>query len=220
MLITFQTQAILFDMDGVLISSTAADERSWLRWAVLHGMESTFSMQSTHGRRAVDTLAALRPDLDPAVEVAILEDFDAEDLNGILILPGVERLLASLPANRWTIVTSASHRLMVNRLGHAGLPSPRTIITADMVVHGKPHPEPYLAGARALDLDPKDCLVIEDAPAGVAAGKAAGCKVLAVLTSHTAEDLVGADWIIPNLDYVSVVVGADGLEIHLEARSR
>jgi sugar-phosphatase len=215
--IIFQISGILFDMDGVLISSTAADERSWLRWAALHGMESTFSIQSTHGRRAVDTLAALRPDLDPVVEVALLENFDAEDLNGILILPGVERLLASLPPERWTIVTSASHRLMVNRLGHAGLPSPRTIITADMVVHGKPHPEPYLAGARALNLQPADCLVIEDAPAGVASGKAAGCKVLAVLTSHKAEDLVGADWIIPNLDHLSAIVTAAGaLEIHLD----
>src|ERR1019366_6528908 len=112
--LTVHVRGVLFDMDGVLISSTGSDEGCWLRWARLHGMEGAFSLQSTHGRRAIDTLRALRPDLDPSIELRRLEDFDAEDLNGVAALPGVQSLIAALPANAWTIVTSASERLMRN----------------------------------------------------------------------------------------------------------
>ena len=129
--VTITARGILFDMDGVLISSTGADERCWLRWATHHNMEGTFSLQSTHGRRAVDTLRALRPDLDPVIEQRRLEDYDAEDHSGLIILPGVEKLLASLPADRWTIVTSATTRLLEGRLQHAGLPIPKVLVPAD-----------------------------------------------------------------------------------------
>jgi mannitol-1-/sugar-/sorbitol-6-phosphatase len=209
-------RGILFDMDGVLISSTAADERCWLRWAKHHDMEGTFSLQSTHGRRALDTLRALRPDLDPVVEQRRLEDYDAEDHSGLIILPGVEKLLASLPADRWTIVTSATVRLLEGRLAYAKLPMPAALVSADKVVNGKPHPEPYLTGAKLLGLAPGDCLVIEDSPAGVASGKAAGSKVLAVLSSHPQSELIGADWFVASLEEVSVAPQPDGtLSIHL-----
>jgi sugar-phosphatase len=209
-------RGILFDMDGVLISSTAADERCWLRWAKHHDMEGTFSLQSTHGRRALDTLRALRPDLDPVVEQRRLEDYDAEDHSGLIILPGVEKLLASLPADRWTIVTSATVRLLEGRLANAKLPMPVALVSADKVVNGKPHPEPYLTGAKLLGLAPADCLVIEDSPAGVASGKAAGSKVLAVLSSHPQSELIGADWFVASLEEVSVAPQPDGtLSIHL-----
>jgi mannitol-1-/sugar-/sorbitol-6-phosphatase len=209
-------RGILFDMDGVLISSTAADERCWLRWAKHHDMEGTFSLQSTHGRRALDTLRALRADLDPVVEQRRLEDYDAEDHSGLIILPGVEKLLASLPADRWTIVTSATVRLLEGRLANAKLPMPVALVSADKVVNGKPHPEPYLTGAKLLGLAPADCLVIEDSPAGVASGKAAGSKVLAVLSSHPQSELIGADWFVASLEEVSVAPQPDGtLSIHL-----
>jgi mannitol-1-/sugar-/sorbitol-6-phosphatase len=217
MAVELTTRGILFDMDGVLISSTGADERCWIRWAKYHGMEGTFSPESTHGRRAVDTLRALRPDLDPAVEVRRLEDYDAEDYSGLVVLPGVEQLLASLPADRWTIVTSATVRLLEGRLRHAGLPIPRVLVPADHVAHGKPHPEPYLTGAELLGLAPTDCLVIEDSPAGVTSGKVAGSRVLAVLSSHAQEQLRGADWYVRSLDQVSAALNSDGtLHIRLD----
>jgi mannitol-1-/sugar-/sorbitol-6-phosphatase len=208
--ITILVRGILFDMDGVLISSTGADERCWLRWARHHKMEGTFSLQSTHGRRALDTLRAIRPDLDPVLEQRRLEDYDAEDYSGLIILPGVEKLLASLPADRWTIVTSATVRLLEGRLDFAGLPQPAVLVSADKVAHGKPHPEPYLTGAKLLGLTPADCLVIEDSPAGVASGKAAGCKVLAVLSSHLRSELNGADWVVDSLEQVSAEQRSDG----------
>jgi mannitol-1-/sugar-/sorbitol-6-phosphatase len=208
--LTITVRGILFDMDGVLISSTGADERCWLRWAKHHRMEGTFALQSTHGRRAIDTLRALRPDLDPVIEQRRLEDYDAEDHSGLIILPGVETLLASLPADRWTIVTSATVRLLEGRLGYAKLPMPAVLVSADMVANGKPHPEPYLTGAKLLGLAPADCLVIEDSPAGVASGKAAGCRVLAVLSSHPQSELTAADWFVASLQQVSVASQPDG----------
>ncbi len=210
MTIEITTRGILFDMDGVLISSTGADERCWLRWAKYHNMEGTFSPQSTHGRRALDTLRALRPDLDPVIEQRRLEDYDAEDHSTLIVLPGVENLLASLPADRWTIVTSATVRLLQGRLGYAKLPMPAALVSADKVANGKPHPEPYLTGAKLLGLAPADCLVIEDSPAGVASGKAAGCKVLAVLSSHSQSELNGADWYVASLEQVTAVPQLDG----------
>lgn len=214
---TISVRGILFDMDGVLISSTAADERCWLRWAEHHNVQGTFSLQSTHGRRALDTLRAIRPDLDPVVEQRRLEDYDAEDHSGLIILPGVETLLASLPADRWTIVTSATVPLLEGRLNFAGLPMPAVLVSADKVANGKPHPEPYFTGAKLLGFPAADCLVIEDSPAGVASGKAAGCKVLAVLSSHPQAELSGADWFVDSLEQVRAELQADGtLSVHLE----
>ena len=156
--IALQFRGILFDMDGVLISSTGADERSWLRWARLRAMEENFSIQATHGRRTVDTVHALRPDLDPLEELRILEDYDAEDRRGLLVLPGVLPLLAALPLEKWAIVTSASDRLMSSRLNFAGVPIPPVFVTAERVVHGKPHPEPYQLGATLLVYFPQSAL--------------------------------------------------------------
>jgi sugar-phosphatase len=213
---TITVRGILFDMDGVLISSTDADERCWMRWARHHGMEGRFSLQSTHGRRAIDTLRDLRPDLDPEPELRRLEGYDAEDHSGLIVLPGVKRLLASLPPDRWTIVTSASTRLIEERMRYAGLPLPPVLVSAETVANGKPHPEPYQAGARLLGLPPQDCLVIEDSPAGVASGKAAGCRVLAVLTSHASEELTAADWQVRSLEQVTATTNADGtIALHL-----
>jgi sugar-phosphatase len=214
---TISVRGILFDMDGVLISSTAADERCWLQWAKHHKMEGAFSLQSTHGRRALDTLRAIRPDLDPVVEQRRLEDYDAEDHGGLIILPGVQKLLASLPADRWTIVTSATTRLLEGRLNFAALPTPAVLVSAENVANGKPHPEPYLTGADLLGFAPADCLVIEDSPAGIASGKAAGCKVLAVLSSHSQSELPEADWFVTSLEQVSAALETDGtLSIRLE----
>jgi mannitol-1-/sugar-/sorbitol-6-phosphatase len=195
-------RGVLVDMDGVLISSTDADERCWLRWARAHGIEQGFPLKATHGRRAVDMIRALYPHLDPIAEARRLEDLDEQERDGIVVMPGAQKLLSSLPPASWTIVTSASEREMRGRLGFAGFPIPPRVISADSVTRGKPDPEPYLAGAALLGVPASECLVIEDAPSGIEAGRAAGCKVLAVLTSHVAKDLAGADWIVPSLLHV------------------
>jgi sugar-phosphatase len=219
--ITLYVRGALLDMDGVLVNSTASDERCWLRWARLHGMEGSFSLQATHGRRAVDTIRALRPDLDPYAELRRLEDFDAEDPSGSSALPGATALLAALPASSWAIVTSAPARLAKTRLQCAGIRLPHHLVTADDVSRGKPDPEPYERGAGKLGLEPSECLIIEDSPAGIQAGKAAGCKTLAVLSSHPIDALVAADWIVPSLDHVVAIPAQDGtLAIHCKSARR
>jgi sugar-phosphatase len=134
-------RGILFDMDGVLIQSTDADERTWLRWARFHGMEGTFSLQATNGIRTIDTLRLLRPDLDLQTELKRIDSFEAEELSGIVALPGVEPLLASLPASAWAIVTSCMEGAMKNRLQAAGIALPSLFVSGDHVTQGKPHPE-------------------------------------------------------------------------------
>jgi sugar-phosphatase len=208
--VEIRCRGVLFDMDGVLIDSTGADERTWRRWATLRGLGESFSMRSTHGRRALDTLRALRPDLDPAEEIRVLEQLDTGELAGVLPLPGVPGLLASIPESQRAVVTSASTQLMRNRLQAAGLALPQHAVAADHVTHGKPHPEPYLSGAALLGFAPAECLVIEDAPAGIASARAAGCRVLGVLTSHGAADLKHADWLVSSLAELRAACHEDG----------
>ena len=208
--ITLPIHAILFDMDGVLVSSTSADERSWLRWARVHGIEHSFSIHDTHGRRTVDTIRAALPDADLTTELRRMEDFDAEDSTGTLLYPGVHQLLAVLPPDRWSIVTSASERILRQRLVLFGVALPPHVVTADHVTRGKPDPEPYRLGAAQLGAAPADCLVLEDAPAGIRSAKAAGCQVLAVASSHPVAELRHADWVIPALIDLSVTLSPDG----------
>ena len=153
--------------------------------AARHGIDLLAARHTC--RRTIDTVRMVRPDLDALAEVELLENFDEEHQTGVSLLPGAGALIHALPAGRWTVVTSASERIMRSRLTAAGLQLPERTVTADRVQHGKPHPEPYLAGAKLLGLEPADCLVIEDAPPGIRSGKEAGCQVLAVETSHRAE---------------------------------
>jgi mannitol-1-/sugar-/sorbitol-6-phosphatase len=198
--LNISVRAVLFDMDGVLISSTGADARSWLRWAKLHGMEATFSIHETHGRRTIDTIRALRPDLDLVTELKRMEDFDAEDTEDLTVYPGVRELLAALPPAQWSIVTSASERIMRHRLGVLHVPVPPKIVTSESVTLGKPNPGPYQLGASQLGLTPAECLVIEDSPSGIRAAKTAGCFVVAVASSHAREELKEADYIVSSLE--------------------
>jgi mannitol-1-/sugar-/sorbitol-6-phosphatase len=207
--LNISVRAVLFDMDGVLISSIEADERSWLRWARLHGMEDTFSIHSTHGRRTVDTIHAIRPDLDLTTEAKRMEDFDAEDTEGLKVYPGVRELLSGLPPNQWSIVTSASDRIMRRRLGALNVPVPPRVVTSESVRLGKPNPDPYLLGASQLGFAPADCLVLEDAPSGIRAAKTAGCFVIAVASSHAPEELQEADWIVSSLEELAWETATD-----------
>ncbi|WP_433971843.1 HAD family hydrolase [Tunturiibacter lichenicola] len=208
-----ETKGILFDMDGVLISSIGSVVRCWRQWAEHYDVPNAEIYEVPHGMRAIEIVKELRPDIDPQEGLRVIEDMEMEDVSGLTVLPGVRILLASLPLDRWAIVTSATHRLLIRRLEVAGLPIPQRIISADMVERGKPDPEPYRRGAELLGLPPVECLVIEDAPSGVGAGLAAGCRVLGVLGTHSAEDLKAATWIVPSLEAVTVDADADGLKL-------
>jgi sugar-phosphatase len=206
-------KGILFDMDGVLVSSIDSVIRAWRRWAELYELPDAETFEIPHGVRAKDIIGTLRPDVDLKKAVQVIEDLEVEDVADLKVLPGVKALLEGLPPERWAIVTSSTQRLLLARLKAAGLPLPERIISGDMVERGKPDPEPYRRGAELLGFGPSECVVVEDAPSGVGAGMAAGCRVLGVLGTHLAEELAGADWVVGSLEGLAVVVNRDGLEL-------
>ena len=212
---TVTCNAVLFDMDGILISSIGSVERSWTKWCNMRGVDPQYAISVIHGRRAIDSLRLVRPDLDAEKELAILEDFECEDVDDVIVLAGVRDLLKALPHERWTIVTSATERLAKVRLKTAGLPVPDHFVHGEKVAEGKPHPAPFLAGAELLGVPPEECLVFEDSESGVAAGKAAGCTVIATLFTHPAEELAGADYIVRDLSAMKVKALEDHLEINI-----
>jgi sugar-phosphatase len=204
-------------MDGILISSLASVERSWTKWALMRGVDPARACRMAHGCRAIETAALLRPDLDPEAELKLIEKIELADGEGFAVLPGVLDLLAALPADRWTVVTSATEHIARMRLAASGIPVPERFITAESVAAGKPNPAPYLAGAALLGLKPEECVVFEDAPSGAKAGHAAGCTVVATTFSHTPELLEGADYLVSGLSGVGVEVlaGNAGLALTL-----
>ena len=208
-------KGLLFDMDGVLISSIASATRCWKRWAKLYKVPNADSFVLPHGRPARDIVIMLRPDIDPDEGLRVIEDMEIEDVGDIEVLPGVRELLASLPPESWTVVTSCTRRLLDARLKAAGLPEPPKLVSADDISKGKPDPEPYIKGAEALGLKPEDCIVVEDAVSGVQSGLAAGCRVLAVLSSTPRAELKAATWIARSLAVVKVTADADGLHVNI-----
>ena len=208
-------QGILFDMDGILISSIEAAERAWLRWAAMRSVDPGLTVRTLHGRRTVETVSILRPDLDAEAELKIVEELECSDTGGLKVLPGVPELLRSLSADRWTVVTSATARLARVRLSAAGLPVPERLVTAERVSNGKPHPEPFLAGAALLGFPAQACVVFEDSLSGAQAGRAAGCTVVATTFSHGIESLDAAHYVVPDVTGVRVSEGAEGLVLRL-----
>ena len=220
--VSIGAQGLLFDMDGVLISSIASVNRCWRRWAAHYGVPDAEHFEIAHGTRAVDIIRMLKPEFSQDEVMAglrLIEDMEIDDVADLKVLPGVRALLASLPPERWTIVTSATRRLMVGRLKAAELPFPKQLIAGDDVVQGKPHPEPYQKGAALLGLRPADCVIVEDAPSGVGAGVAAGCRVLGVLGTHAAEKLsaAGASWVVASLEDMKVTRKGNPLTLEFEA---
>ena len=211
--VRFEVQALLFDIDGTLVDSTADVERSWWSWATARGLDAEQILTVCHGRRTEDTVAELLPVEERAAAVAELARLELSDLDDVVALPGTRELLDRLPADRWAAVTSGSRELMTARLAAAGLPSPRVLVAAEDVRTGKPDPQGYLRAAASLGWTIGRCLVIEDAPAGVSAGRSAGATVLAVLTSHAASDLTQAHAVVPDLRHCLVDVAADGLTV-------
>jgi mannitol-1-/sugar-/sorbitol-6-phosphatase len=208
-------QAVLFDMDGILVSSIGSVERSWSKWARLRGVDPERTCKVAHGRRAVETISILRPDLDSEKELRVIEEIEMKDKEGLSVLPGVLELLASLPRNRWTVVTSATDRLARARLSAGGVPIPKLLIAADLVTKGKPDPEPFLVGAEMLGFDPADCVVFEDSASGAIAGRAAGCTVVATTFSHPIESLNAAHYIVEDLTGIAAISADDGIVLTL-----
>ncbi|WP_411106446.1 HAD-IA family hydrolase [Streptomyces sp. cmx-4-9] len=211
-----QARALLFDNDGTLVSSMESVHRCWTRWAGEHGItEEEFAGVELHGRTAVDIIAELLPEPVRAGALARIEALEVEDVaGGVVLLPGTKDLLSALPADRWAVVTSATRPLAGARLREVGIDAP-VLVAADDVTRGKPDPEPFLRAAARLGVEPEQCLVFEDAPAGLAAGRAAGMRTVALTTTHPAEQL-RADVVVRDLSAVSVQVTGEGLEVRTD----
>lgn len=215
--------AVLFDMDGTLIDSHPAVERSWLRWAREFQVPMA-SFAGMHGRPAVDVVARFVPPARRAEAFARIESLEVEDTAGIDVLPGVVRALSAVPAARQAIVTSCTAPLAAARIAATGLAAPAVLVTADQTEAGKPDPAPFLLAASRLGVEARTCLVVEDAPAGLAAARAAGATTLAVATTHRPEEL-DADGVVRSLADVTFVAfdagaGDDGLPIRVRAAVR
>ena len=177
--------AFLFDMDGTILSSIAAAERVWARWARRHGLDVAAFLPTIHGMRSVETVRRLGlPGLDPEAEAAAITAEEMDDVEGIEQIAGIAAFLASLPLDRWAVVTSAPRALALRRIAAAGLPVPPLLVAAEDVTRGKPAPDCFELAAKRLGVSARDCLVFEDAPAGIAAAEAAGASVLVITATH------------------------------------
>jgi len=217
---SLRCRALLFDMDGVLVDSTAAVARVWTVWTRKHGLDPGTVVKMAHGRPSISTIRELLPLADHDAEDREVERMEIEDVDGIVALPGAAELLRALPANRYAIVTSATRPLAEVRLRAAGLPVPENLVTARDAKRGKPNPDPYLMGARILGVPPAECVVIEDAPSGIRAGKAAGGRVVALRTTASDAELeeAGADWIVKDCSELFVESAGAGEEFLLLGR--
>jgi sugar-phosphatase len=203
---TIQCGGLLFDLDGVLADSTPAVARVWTIFANKYGFDPEETVRRAHGRPSMATIQELLPSANHIAENAVLERMEIEDIEDVVALPGAAELLHALPADKWTVVTSCTRALALVRLRAAGLPIPAQMVTSNDIVNGKPSPEPYLKGAELLGLAAADCVVVEDAPAGIRSGKATGARVIAVQTTERDSLLreAGADWIVNTCASVNV----------------
>jgi sugar-phosphatase len=217
---SLRCRAVLFDMDGVLVDSTAAVARVWSAWARKHGLDGDAVVKIAHGRPSISTIRELLPDSDYEAEDCEVERLEIEDVKGIVALPGSAEILRAIPASKYAIVTSATRALAEVRLRAAGLTVPANLVTARDVPRGKPNPDPYLMGAKILGVSTADCVVIEDAPSGIRAGKAAGARVVALRATATDAELqkAGADWIVNDCAELSITFTSPGEEFLLLAR--
>jgi mannitol-1-/sugar-/sorbitol-6-phosphatase len=192
-------RAFLFDIDGTLVDSTDAVVGAWQEVALRYGGDLDAILAVAHGRRDVDVVPEFfAPDVAPLVIQHIADRPPSLAVN-VRAMPGAGDLLRSLPAGSWAAVTSGPRQLMTTRLIEAGLPAPEVLIGADDVERGKPDPQGYLMAARRLGVDPSACVVVEDAPAGIAAGRAAGALVVGIVSTHPRAELTGADIVIDEL---------------------
>jgi sugar-phosphatase len=201
---TLSCSAILFDLDGVLVDSTGSVTRQWELWARENNIDPRRVVEGSHGVRTIEVVRRLTPHLDAEAEVQRIEKREADDHDGVAVMPGAAELLKSLLDNCWCVVTSGTRYLATSRLRLANLPIPRVLVSADDVAKGKPDPEPYLRGAKLLGVKATECVVIEDAPAGIVAAHAAGMKVIALTSTYPASKLMEADAVIQELGQLQV----------------
>jgi mannitol-1-/sugar-/sorbitol-6-phosphatase len=199
-------RAVLFDLDGVLVESREATERVWIDWASRNGIEVDELRAAMHGVRSVEVMRALRPELDAVVEAELIERRQVEDVDGLRAITGAAAALAALRADRVAVVTSATRPLAHARLAAVGIEPPEVVVYADDVKRGKPDPEGYLAAAARLGVDPAEALVVEDAPLGIEAGRAAGAATVAVTSTHPVAALSAADVVIGTLEELPAVL--------------
>ena len=204
---SFSCSAILFDLDGVLLDSTRVVAEQYTRWAREHGIDPAEVMKAAHGVRTLEVVQRVAPHLDAVAETRKIEDREAV-ADGIVAIPGAVALLNTIPRGRWCVVTSGTRYLATTRMRRFGIPVPDILVTADDVRHGKPDPEPYRRGAELLKANPTDCVVFEDAPAGIRSAHAVGMKVISLPTTYPASELHEADVIIAGLG--SLKVSLDG----------
>ena len=215
---TIRCQAMLFDMDGVLVDSTDAVARVWSKWAIARGFDPEIVVRAAHGRPSIVTVRDFLPDADAHAENLEVERQEIEDLEGVVAIPGAVALVNSLPPNRWIVATSATRALAEVRLGAAGIPVLPRMITSNDIQRGKPDPEPYLKAAARLGYPASECVVVEDAPAGIRSGKAAGARVIGLPTTSERAELVkaGADWVVRNCADIAATLEGDGLVLTIK----
>ncbi len=213
-MLLIKCKAILFDMDGTLVDSTQCVESIWGRWAERHGIPVDEILLASHGRRTLDTLREVAPYLDIAHEASLLDAEEMEYTQGLKAVQGAATLLRALPRNSWALVTSANRAIATLRMQRVGLPIPEVLITADDVAEGKPNPAGYRMAAARLRTAPDQCLVIEDTPAGILAGRAAGMQVLALTTTYSAGTLLDAHC-VKDFCQTQIHITSDGIEVRL-----
>jgi len=202
--VQIRCSGFLFDLDGVLVDSRAVVERTCRRWALRHQLDPETVLRIAHGRRTRDTVKAAAPHLDADREAAWIDAVELADVDGLIAVSGAGEVLTRLPAASWAVVTSCGRALAELRLTSVGLPIPKIVVTSQDVSQGKPAPDGYRLGAKRLGLEAAACVVFEDAPAGIAAARSAGARVIALTTMLAARDLAGADATIPDFTAIRV----------------
>jgi mannitol-1-/sugar-/sorbitol-6-phosphatase len=203
---SFRCKAILFDLDGVLVNSAELVERTWRVWAARHQLDADKVIAVAHGRRTIETVRIIAPQLNVDAEVAALESSEMITSEGVYEIPGARELLEMLPSERWAVVTSGIRAVAEFRIWYTGLPMPSVMICAEDLSRGKPDPEGYLTAAMRIGQPPKDCIVIEDAPAGIEAAHNAGMRAIAIAATYPAEQLAAAELVVERLTDLSVVL--------------
>lgn len=206
----WSVRVVLFDLDGVLVDSTASVAEAWTAWALRHGIDADAVIHQAHGRRAVDTIRSVAPHLDPDAETALLEGAEIAAAESTRALPGAARHLHALPPGTWAVVTSGTRKLARARITATGLPEPSVLVTAEDVTAGKPDPASYLRAASLLGVDAADALVVEDTPAGIAAAVAAGMPAIGLTTTYPAGDLAAASAVVATADDLAITLADDG----------
>ena len=197
--------AVIFDLDGTLVDSSAVVERQWSIWARSHRIEPRLVMEVVHGRPSIQTMRMFRPEttLD---ESRAFDAIEAADLEGLKPVAGAREAMESCDRQQipWAIVTSGTNTMARNRLRECGFEVPPVFVTVEQTPRGKPAPDPFLRAAMLLKVDPSQCTVFEDAPPGIHAGKAANMRVIALQTTHAADHLSGADAVVRDLSEVEI----------------